>query len=261
MTVAMLVVVTVQVNWLESSAKLRKEVFDQSVEQSLQIVATWLTAGHLDEVRSDDRNLLRTDELAPEERMVVRRMESFPMDSLLTIALKEQGHRRGAGVWRLQPLRTAGVLAGRRRRLARRAVVPAHRVQRHLGHAPIQGAFPPAPPLLDGPNARRLRPQRRHDAAHRRHLRPHVVRHSTDQTLGPAAARLGQQPHPRTQDPDQQHRVGKRSAGRPVVRRRRQEALPEPHPRGEQASGASSWKTCCAPACPNRGPCGCTCNR
>ena len=91
MTVAMLVVVAVQVNWLESSAKLRKEVFDQSVEQSLQIVATWLTAGHLDEVRSDDRNLLRTDELAPEERMVVRRMESFPMDSLLTIAFKEQG--------------------------------------------------------------------------------------------------------------------------------------------------------------------------
>ena len=32
MTVAMLVVVAVQVNWLESSAKLRKEVFDQSVE-------------------------------------------------------------------------------------------------------------------------------------------------------------------------------------------------------------------------------------
>ena len=91
MTVAMLVVVAVQVNWLESSAKLRKEVFDQSVEQSLQIVARWLTAGHLDEVRSRDRNLLRTDELAPEERMVVRRMESFPMDSLLTIALKEQG--------------------------------------------------------------------------------------------------------------------------------------------------------------------------
>ena len=91
MTLAMLVVVTVQVNWLESSAKLRKEVFDQSVEQSLQIVATWLTAGHLDEVSSDDRNLLRTDELAPEERMVVRRMESFPMDSLLTLALKEQG--------------------------------------------------------------------------------------------------------------------------------------------------------------------------
>ena len=91
MTVAMLVVVAVQVNWLESSAKLRKEVFDQSVEQSLQIVATWLTAGHRDEVRPDDRNLLRTDELAPEERMVVRRMESFPMDSLLTIALKEQG--------------------------------------------------------------------------------------------------------------------------------------------------------------------------
>ena len=34
MTIAMMVVVAVQVSWLESSAKLRKEVFDQSVEQS-----------------------------------------------------------------------------------------------------------------------------------------------------------------------------------------------------------------------------------
>ena len=48
MCVAMLVVVAVQVSWLESSAELRKEAFDQSVEQSLQLVATWLSAGHLD---------------------------------------------------------------------------------------------------------------------------------------------------------------------------------------------------------------------
>lgn len=89
MTIAMMVVVAVQVSWLESSAKLRKEVFDQSVEQSLQIVAGWLTAVHLDEGQAEDRSLLRTDELAPEERNIVRRLESLPMDSLLMLALLE----------------------------------------------------------------------------------------------------------------------------------------------------------------------------
>ena len=54
MTTAMLVIVAVQVSWLESSAKLRKEVFDQSVEQSLQLVATWLSASHRDP--ADDRD-------------------------------------------------------------------------------------------------------------------------------------------------------------------------------------------------------------
>ena len=91
MTAAMLVIVAVQVSWLESSAKLRKEVFDQSVEQSLQLVANWLTAAHLDDPRGDDPQLLRTDELAPEERLIVRRMEALPMDSLLRLALREQG--------------------------------------------------------------------------------------------------------------------------------------------------------------------------
>lgn len=91
MTIAMMVVVAVQVSWLESSAKLRKEVFDQSVEQSLQIVAGWLTAVHLDEGQAEDRSLLRTDELAPEERNIVRRLEALPMDSLLMLALLEQG--------------------------------------------------------------------------------------------------------------------------------------------------------------------------
>ena len=90
MTVAMLVVVSVQVSWLESSAKLRKEVFDQSVEQSLQLVATWLSAGHLDG-EDEDPALLRTDNLAPMERRIVRRMEVLPMDSLLQLALEEQG--------------------------------------------------------------------------------------------------------------------------------------------------------------------------
>ncbi len=91
MTAAMLVIVAVQVSWLESSAKLRKEVFDQSVEQSLQLVANWLTAAHLDDPQGDDPQLLRTDELAPEERLIVRRMEALPMDSLLRLALREQG--------------------------------------------------------------------------------------------------------------------------------------------------------------------------
>ena len=83
MTAAMLVIVAVQVSWLESSAKLRKEVFEQSVEQSLQLVANWLTATHLDDPEGIDPQLLRTDELAPEERLIVRRMEALPMDSLL----------------------------------------------------------------------------------------------------------------------------------------------------------------------------------
>ena len=64
MTAAMLVIVAVQVSWLESSAKLRKEVFDQSVEQSLQLVATWLSASHRDPADDRDPTLLRTDELA-----------------------------------------------------------------------------------------------------------------------------------------------------------------------------------------------------
>ena len=85
MTLAMLVIVTVQVNWLESSAKLRKEVFDQSVEQSLQLVSVWLSAGHRDEVETDDPSLLRTDELGPIERSIVRRMEALPMDSILML--------------------------------------------------------------------------------------------------------------------------------------------------------------------------------
>ena len=91
MTAAMLVIVAVQVNWLESSAKLRKEVFDQSVEQSLQLVATWLSASHLDPQQDEDPNLLRTDILAPLERSIVRRMEALPMDSLLMLAFAEQG--------------------------------------------------------------------------------------------------------------------------------------------------------------------------
>ena len=91
MTLAMLVIVTVQVNWLESSAKLRKEVFDQSVEQSLQLVATWLSAGHLDPAESQDPNVLRTDNLSPMDRNIVRRMEALPMDSLLMLALGEHG--------------------------------------------------------------------------------------------------------------------------------------------------------------------------
>ena len=91
MTAAMLVIVAVQVSWLESSAKLRKEVFDQSVEQSLQLVANWLTATHLDKPEEVDPQVLRTDELAPEERLIVRRMEALPMDSLLMLAFKEQG--------------------------------------------------------------------------------------------------------------------------------------------------------------------------
>ena len=91
MTAAMLVIVAVQVSWLESSAKLRKEVFEQSVEQSLQLVANWLTATHLDDPQGIDPQLLRTDELAPEERLIVRRMEALPMDSLLRLAFEEQG--------------------------------------------------------------------------------------------------------------------------------------------------------------------------
>ena len=91
MTTAMLVIVAVQVNWLESSAKLRKEVFDQSVEQSLQLVATWLSASHRDPADDRDPSLLRTDELAPDDRLLVVRMEALPMDSLLRLALNEQG--------------------------------------------------------------------------------------------------------------------------------------------------------------------------
>ena len=94
MTAAMLVIVAVQVSWLESSAKLRKEVFDQSIEQSLQLVANWLTATHLDDPQTEDPQLLRTDELAPEERLIVRRMEALPMDSLLRLAFQEQRLRR-----------------------------------------------------------------------------------------------------------------------------------------------------------------------
>ena len=90
MCVAMLVVVAVQVSWLESSAELRKEAFDQSVEQSLQLVATWLSAGHLDRT-DEDPNVLRTNELGALERSIVRRMEALPMDSLLMLALAEQG--------------------------------------------------------------------------------------------------------------------------------------------------------------------------
>ena len=90
MCVAMLVVVAVQVSWLESSAELRKEAFDQSVEQSLQLVATWLSAGHLDRA-DEDPNVLRTNELGALERSIVRRMEALPMDSLLMLALAEQG--------------------------------------------------------------------------------------------------------------------------------------------------------------------------
>ena len=90
MCVAMLVVVAVQVSWLESSAELRKEAFDQSVEQSLQLVATWLSAGHLDRA-VEDPSVLRTNELGALERSIVRRMEALPMDSLLMLALAEQG--------------------------------------------------------------------------------------------------------------------------------------------------------------------------
>ena len=90
MTTAMLVIVAVQVSWLESSAKLRKEVFDQSVEQSLQLVAN-LADGHpLDNPRRSIRQVLRTDELAL--KTASSSAHGSPAHGLVAcLAFKEQG--------------------------------------------------------------------------------------------------------------------------------------------------------------------------
>ena len=89
MTTAMLVIVAVQVSWRIFRGCGRKSL--TRVEQSLQLVATWLSASHRDPKDDRDPSLLRTDELAPDDRLVVMRMEALPMDSLLRLALKEQG--------------------------------------------------------------------------------------------------------------------------------------------------------------------------
>ena len=48
MTIAMIVVIGVQLSWLQSTATLRQEVFDRSVDQSLQQFASWLSREELD---------------------------------------------------------------------------------------------------------------------------------------------------------------------------------------------------------------------
>ena len=101
-TVAMIVVIGVQLSWLQSTAALRQEVFDRSVDQSLQQFASWLTREELDPQPENDATLVIADGYTSSERRIRRILqadsvrvantpEAIGTDALLTKALQEHG--------------------------------------------------------------------------------------------------------------------------------------------------------------------------
>ena len=101
-TVAMIVVIGVQLSWLQSTAALRQEVFDRSVDQSLQQFASWLTREELDPQPENDATLVIADGYTSSERRIRRILqadsvrvantpEAIGTEALLTKALQEHG--------------------------------------------------------------------------------------------------------------------------------------------------------------------------
>ena len=86
-----------QVKWLRNSLELRQQVFDQSVEQSLNTISHWIIVEAQDhELPIDSSSFFRgqvliADGMQSQSRSVLLRMETLPMDSLIALALEENG--------------------------------------------------------------------------------------------------------------------------------------------------------------------------
>ena len=89
-----------QVRWLSNALDLRQQVFDQTVEQSLNTISHWILVEaeeetlHLDSVSINQGQILIADGMQRKSRSVLLRMESLPMDSLVILALEEYGITR-----------------------------------------------------------------------------------------------------------------------------------------------------------------------
>ena len=94
---AVLGVSFLQVKWLRNSLELRQQVFDQSVEQSLNTISHWIIVEAQDhELPIDSSSFFRgqvliADGMQSQSRSVLLRMETLPMDSLIALALEENG--------------------------------------------------------------------------------------------------------------------------------------------------------------------------
>jgi len=86
-----------QVRWLSNALDLRQQVFDQTVEQSLNTISHWILVEaeeetlHLDSASINQGQILIADGMQRKSRSVLLRMESLPMDSLVILALEEFG--------------------------------------------------------------------------------------------------------------------------------------------------------------------------
>lgn len=87
----------IQVKWLRTSLELQQQVFDSTVEQSLNTISHWIlveadeVSVAIDTVSSSQGQTFIADGLQRKSRSVILRMESLPMDSLLFLALQENG--------------------------------------------------------------------------------------------------------------------------------------------------------------------------
>jgi len=95
--VAVIGVSFLQVKWLSNALELRQQVFDQTVEQSLNAISDWIMfdAQNLeltpDSSSFSQGQVLIADGMQNQSRGVLLRMESLPMDSLVALALAENG--------------------------------------------------------------------------------------------------------------------------------------------------------------------------
>jgi two-component system, OmpR family, phosphate regulon sensor histidine kinase PhoR len=95
--VAVIGVSFLQVKWLSNALELRQQVFDQTVEQSLNTISDWIMfdAQNLeltpDSSSFSQGQVLIADGMQNQSRGVLLRMESLPMDSLVALALAENG--------------------------------------------------------------------------------------------------------------------------------------------------------------------------
>ena len=86
-----------QVKWLSNALDLRQQIFEQTVEQSLNTISHWILVEAEEETMPPDTSsihqgeILIADGMQRKSRSVLLRMESLPMDSLVILALEENG--------------------------------------------------------------------------------------------------------------------------------------------------------------------------
>ena len=93
LTFAVISVSALQVTGLKKVLDLRGQIFDQSVERSLNQVAEWIqVSADISFAREDNKSALSLESsIRGVSKSIVRRMESMDVDSLLQIALQKNG--------------------------------------------------------------------------------------------------------------------------------------------------------------------------